>query len=175
MKSKGKLIRWNEDRGFGFIKSSNIKDDVFIHISELKKMSRSPQINDVICFDIITDGSGKNKAINASIEGVPEKPKTSYRNKTKANNLFSNIIKSILVIVIILIGYSTYPQWSGTIKSTLPVNLVNEDFTGYRCEGKQYCSQMTSCKEARFYLKNCPNVQIDGNNDGVPCESQWCN
>ncbi len=34
---------------------------------------------------------------------------------------------------------------------------------------------MTSCKEARFYLKNCPNVKIDGNNDGVPCESQWCN
>lgn len=64
---------------------------------------------------------------------------------------------------------------SSTFINSLPVNLVNEDFSGYRCEGKQYCSQMTSCKEARFYLKNCPNVQIDGNNDGVPCESQWCN
>ncbi|WP_435546973.1 excalibur calcium-binding domain-containing protein [Desulfobacterium sp. N47] len=30
-------------------------------------------------------------------------------------------------------------------------------------------------QDARFYLKNCPNVQIDGDNDGVPCESQWCN
>lgn len=45
----------------------------------------------------------------------------------------------------------------------------------YKCEGKIYCSQMTSCEEAKFYLKNCPGVKIDGDGDGIPCESQWCN
>lgn len=44
----------------------------------------------------------------------------------------------------------------------------------YQCEGKIYCSQMTSCEEATFYLRNCPNVKIDGDGDGIPCESQWC-
>lgn len=44
----------------------------------------------------------------------------------------------------------------------------------YQCEGKIYCSQMTSCEEAKFYLKNCPDVKIDGDGDGIPCESQWC-
>jgi len=44
----------------------------------------------------------------------------------------------------------------------------------YACNGKIYCSQMTSCAEAKFYLQNCPGTQIDGNNDGVPCEKQWC-
>ncbi|NJO13060.1 MAG: cold shock domain-containing protein [Gammaproteobacteria bacterium] len=24
-------------------------------------------------------------------------------------------------------------------------------------------------------LENCPNTQLDGNNDGEPCEQQWCN
>lgn len=72
MKQKGKLIRWNEDRGFGFIKSPDIKNDVFIHISELKKMARRPQVNDIIYFNHVTDGSGKKKAINAKIEGVEE-------------------------------------------------------------------------------------------------------
>ncbi|MFW1341018.1 excalibur calcium-binding domain-containing protein, partial [Vibrio parahaemolyticus] len=24
------------------------------------------------------------------------------------------------------------------------------------------------------YLSNCPNVKIDGDNDGIPCESQFC-
>ena len=33
---------------------------------------------------------------------------------------------------------------------------------------------MTSCKEARFYLKNCPNMKVDGDRDGVACERQWC-
>ena len=44
----------------------------------------------------------------------------------------------------------------------------------YRCDGRTYCSQMTSCDEAKFFLRNCPGVKMDGNNDGVPCERQWC-
>lgn len=44
----------------------------------------------------------------------------------------------------------------------------------YRCDGRTHCSQMTSCAEATYFLRNCPGVKMDGNNDGVPCEQQWC-
>lgn len=44
----------------------------------------------------------------------------------------------------------------------------------FRCDGRTHCSQMTSCAEATFFLRNCPGVAMDGNNDGVPCETQWC-
>ena len=44
----------------------------------------------------------------------------------------------------------------------------------YRCDGRTHCSQMTSCEEATFFLKNCPDVKMDGNNAGSPCEQQWC-
>jgi endonuclease YncB( thermonuclease family) len=47
--------------------------------------------------------------------------------------------------------------------------------TGQRCDGRQVCSQMTSCAEATWFLKNCPGVKMDGNRDGIPCETQWCN
>lgn len=43
------------------------------------------------------------------------------------------------------------------------------------CDGRTYCSQMTSCAEATYFLQSCPGVEMDGNNDGVPCEKQWCN
>ena len=46
--------------------------------------------------------------------------------------------------------------------------------TQYRCDGREYCSQMTSCDEAEYFLRNCPNVKMDGEGDGVPCEKQWC-
>nr|WP_312989717.1 excalibur calcium-binding domain-containing protein [Comamonas koreensis] len=36
-------------------------------------------------------------------------------------------------------------------------------------------SQITSCKEAKLFLKNCPDTKMDGDNDGVPCERQLCN
>jgi hypothetical protein len=44
----------------------------------------------------------------------------------------------------------------------------------FQCQGKRRCSEMTSCEEATFYLENCPGVEIDGDADGIPCESQWC-
>jgi len=174
MKLKGKLIRWNEERGFGFINSSSVKDDVFIHISELKHMSRRPQINDILYFDTVTEKTGKTKAINATIEGVHQKPIRPKSNKAKSSNLTSKIISIVFILGIVFVAYATYPSWSNKLVNSMPFNSVDEDFSGFSCEGKQYCSEMTSCKEARFYLKNCPNVEIDGDNDGIPCESQWC-
>ena len=44
----------------------------------------------------------------------------------------------------------------------------------WRCDGRTRCSQMRSCDEATFFLRNCPGTQMDGNHDGVPCEQQWC-
>lgn len=46
---------------------------------------------------------------------------------------------------------------------------------GYRCDGRTHCSQMRSCAEAAYFLRNCPNTAMDGDGDGVPCERQWCN
>lgn len=48
------------------------------------------------------------------------------------------------------------------------------DSTAYACSGKTKCSEMRSCAEARYYLAHCPNVEIDGDSDGEPCEEQWC-
>lgn len=44
----------------------------------------------------------------------------------------------------------------------------------FKCDGRTHCSQMTSCDEAIFFLRNCPSVKMDGDNDGIPCENQWC-
>lgn len=46
--------------------------------------------------------------------------------------------------------------------------------TPFNCDGRQYCSQMTSCAEAKAFLQNCPGMKMDGNHDGIPCETQWC-
>jgi endonuclease YncB( thermonuclease family) len=43
-----------------------------------------------------------------------------------------------------------------------------------RCDGRMRCSQMRSCAEAKYFLANCPGVEMDGDRDGIPCEQQWC-
>ncbi|HRZ05564.1 MAG TPA: thermonuclease family protein [Candidatus Competibacteraceae bacterium] len=42
---------------------------------------------------------------------------------------------------------------------------------GFSCSGKRYCREMTSCEEAKFYLNTCGVRSLDGNHDGVPCET----
>lgn len=46
--------------------------------------------------------------------------------------------------------------------------------SGFRCDGRTHCSQMTSCSEAKYFLAHCPGVKMDGDRNGIPCEQQWC-
>lgn len=43
----------------------------------------------------------------------------------------------------------------------------------FQCDGRTHCSHMRSCEEATYFIQHCPNTQMDGDNDGVPCERQW--
>jgi len=63
---------------------------------------------------------------------------------------------------------STSPQTNST-KVNEPVSNAK-----FRCDGRIYCSQMTSCEEARYFIKNCSDTKMDGDHDGIPCEGQWC-
>lgn len=39
------------------------------------------------------------------------------------------------------------------------------------CGSKRYCKEMNDCAEANFYLTQCGVSRLDGDSDGVPCES----
>lgn len=45
------------------------------------------------------------------------------------------------------------------------------DPESFSCGTKRYCREMSSCAEARFYLQQCRLANLDGDVDGVPCES----
>ncbi|MFC1750237.1 excalibur calcium-binding domain-containing protein [Pseudomonadota bacterium] len=194
--NKGTLKKWNGNKGFGFIRSGSGGPDIFIHISALRKMSRHPIIGDVIFYELHMDNNGKARAVNAIIEGVAmvkeRKPKKlSTLSKRSTNKKFSSRIIPILVIV--LIGSSAYsfvehghnsqakPLVSSQANlqpdnSSSPsyIRNVDEFANQYSCSGKTHCSQMRSCDEAIYYQNNCPNTEMDGDLDGIPCERQWC-
>ncbi len=199
---KGKLARWFDDRGFGFIKPENGKRDIFIHISALKNISRNPIVGDVIYYQVSVDNDGKNRAVNARIEGVPtehenpaswsltplinnpdieravpEKVNHSRRviHKTHHPRKSFNLMSALILIgmaIFIFSQVSKEKAFDNNVEFASPKMEKIEQ--RYQCQGKTWCSQMTSCEEATFYLNNCPGTKMDGDNDGVPCESQWC-
>ncbi len=70
-------------------------------------------------------------------------------------------------------GQTLVSSVRGLQSSSLAMNQTSGAAT-FSCDGRTYCSQMTSCAEATYFLKNCPGTRMDGNRDGVPCEKQWC-
>jgi len=177
---KGKLKRWNDDKGFGFITSDDGKD-IFIHISALKRMERRPEVGDVIIYQIDTGNDGKEKAVNAKIEGVAEiraRPVRKNYKKRSKTNWVSATLSIVLVVSIGSIVYNKFatlnPFHKESTTSIYSHAEQEENRNNYSCEGKVYCSEMTSCDEAKYYQRNCPGTKMDGDGDGIPCESQWC-
>ena len=71
-------------------------------------------------------------------------------------------------------GSGPAPDSEGQELLSLLASEPKSQTVSFKCDGRQYCSQMSSCAEAKYFLRNCLNVKMDGNNDGVPCEMQWC-
>lgn len=65
-------------------------------------------------------------------------------------------------------------EWRKANRSNKTVNDKSQPNTvsaKFSCGSKRYCNQMSSCEEAYFYLKQCGLGRLDGDGEGVPCES----
>ena len=80
--NKGQLIKWNDDRGFGFIKPSEGSKEVFLHISAVKTTGRRPKVGDTIFYELTTGTDGKISASGVSIQGVVSHSSTPQKIKT---------------------------------------------------------------------------------------------
>lgn len=83
----------------------------------------------------------------------------------------------LLGLGIIFSGIMLVPtdQTTHNTTKTQPTAAVDpKNSVSFECSGKVYCSEMISCAEAKFYLRNCPGTKLDGDKDGIPCEKQWC-
>ncbi|CAM4467255.1 excalibur calcium-binding domain-containing protein [Shewanella livingstonensis] len=139
---RGTLVRWNDEKGFGFIKPETGNDkDVFIHISTLKHMARKPMIGDEILFHRENQPDGKVKAVKASIEGIAVVSNTirttSHATKHNRNNQSYNhshnhqqhhsrsrVNRIILIMIILGLAFSGFKQYQQM--NTTPV-LTNKD------------------------------------------------
>ena len=184
---KGLLKSWFDNKGFGFIESPELNQVTFIHISTLKKMSRKPRIGDVIYFEIEQQTNGKTRAINCRIDGVSTKslkPKKhlAYKKVPEPGN------RAVLILTILGICVFAYyrlgpnsqhtptSQFKTPTNQALPAQTVPKSKSkfepNYTCDGRKHCRQMSSYQEAKFFIKNCPNTAMDGDNDGIPCENE---
>lgn len=198
---EGKLKRWNAERGFGFIVANDSGQDIFVHITAFPRDGCLPMEGEVLSFEVEPDGKGKKRAVRVlrgdappQAHAISSKPRPRHLSRAPKESSFSGkVIALMLVAAVGWYGYSRYTQRVGQIKAVAqsvdrspapaPVSLFESaqqaqpaqpTSSRFTCDGRKHCSQMTSCKEAKLFLKNCHGMEMDGNKDGVPCEQQWC-
>lgn len=188
MPQTGILRTWNEERGFGFIAPTGGGRELFVHISVFPRDGSRPTVGETLSYESGSGADGRPQAVRVIRQAIG-KPSTYPRTRVAARRNRRSPVVSLLALLLVIaigaFGYNKYrqfaqpqfaqPQSSQPAGPAIPEAVATDPSPGsFRCDGRTHCSQMTSCREARFFLKNCPGTKMDGDNDGVPCEQQWC-
>jgi cold shock CspA family protein len=170
MRYQGKITDWRDDRGFGFITPSGGGKPVFVHISAFRKGQGRPTGNELVTFELLNDPEKGFRAQNVVFFGAVFQPSV----RREGRHSLTPILGMLLLAGIGIYAWQHFSSSGAKAPPGVESMLRAKEKTNFECKGKRRCSQMTSCEEAIFYLKNCPGVEIDGDGDGIPCESQWC-
>lgn len=185
MRLSGTLRLWNDDRGFGFIAPTQGGAELFVHISALPRDGSRPTAGERVTYELGRGRDGRPQAVNVqrrAVGNTTERAHVHRRETKQKSSLFTRVIWFTILLGLGAFGFTQYqersadlllqskPSISKSELATLPATQAQ----GFNCDGRTHCSQMTSCTEAKLFLKNCPGTQMDGNNDGTPCEQQWC-
>lgn len=70
---EGKIVEWNDDRGFGFVQSPRLSDRVFFHIKDFERRGRRPAVGDSVMLSVGQDDKGRERAVTISyVEEPPQ-------------------------------------------------------------------------------------------------------
>ena len=93
----------------------------------------------------------------------------------------NRLLVVLLLGVLAWEGYSRYVSYraaregaNGSDAASAANEQAPKSASPFTCDGRTHCSQMRSCEEAVYFIRHCPGTRMDGDNDGVPCETQWC-
>ena len=178
MRTHGTLTKWNDNRGFGFITPAGGGAELFVHVSAFPRDGQRPRVGELISFETEQAPDGKSRAVRLMRPGHRARPPCPVRTRRPGNSAHGSIGTVFGLLLLLAIGYYGYTRMAAPapvapIPSRPAISLAPSP--AYHCDGRTTCPQMNSCAEARYFLQHCPNTEMDGNHDGEPCESQWCN
>ena len=179
MRTQGKITFWTGEKGYGFITPSSGAKQVFVHISSFSNRNQRPQVNQLVTFTLSADKQGRPCAV--AVTRVGEQVQKKKLRNNRSSSFKSAAVLLVVVGLAAVFAYSKYQKsQAGSLvpaRASEPSRVISNPNMSSRfsCDGRTHCTQMTSCAEAKYFIRNCPGTKMDGDGDGVPCESQWCN
>lgn len=85
MRHQGRISKWNDERGFGFISPSEGGGSVFVHISSFPRSDRRPGVNEAVSYTIAPDSRGRLQADDVRFIAAP--PAASPTRRTTRSGI----------------------------------------------------------------------------------------
>jgi cold shock CspA family protein len=187
----GKLVKWNADRGFGFVVADHGEQELFVHATAFPRDGHLPVVGEALTFEVELDKEGRKRAIRvrrpgASASSATRRSRDRLRHVEHDEGTPMGAIGTIVVAIVLVGGlawhsYTRYEERKAALLAAPRIQSQQAEAAvpaprppGFRCDGRKHCSQMTSCSEAKLFLEHCPDMETDGDKDGIPCEQQWC-
>jgi predicted negative regulator of RcsB-dependent stress response len=93
--------------------------------------------------------------------------------------------RMILILVLAIAGWYGWGKYQAYVKQQrhaeqlgksrpAPAGKGDQGVSFFRCDNRTQCKQLTSCEEAKYFIKNCPGFSVEVLGEDVPCEQQWC-
>lgn len=104
MRLQGKVLNWNDDKGFGFVEPNGGGERAFVHIKAFNPRSRRPANREVIIYELVRENNNRYKAKNIKFA---RDDKTAYkRSKTKNGSTFGGVFAIVFCIGLLVSVFS---------------------------------------------------------------------
>lgn len=188
MRFDGTLKEWSEDRGVGLIAPQHGGTPIFVHVSAFPRDTRRLKLGESVSFEIEAGADGTKRAVNVRRAGDrsahPDRPQPGRAREARrsAGRPLGSIVIALALLAAGSYAWMQYDPTGSKAPTTAPARAGDAPKAGpasspaprFRCDGRTQCSEMTSCEEAKFFLRSCTAVQLDPDNNGIPCEQEWC-
>lgn len=102
MKFQGKIINWNDGKGYGFVEPIGGGNRAFVHIKSFSNRSRRPINGDLIIYEQVNEKNGKYKAINIGLIGDKSTYKKPHNNSPTFGMFFLLAFCTFVAILLFL-------------------------------------------------------------------------
>lgn len=109
MRLQGKITRWDDDKGFGFITWHGDASSIFVHIKAFSRASRRPVVGDVVSYEMAKGKDGKSRAEKVRFSGQVKPKKQSVKKRSSGS--LPVVFTSLFVCALILSAYFERISW----------------------------------------------------------------
>lgn len=125
MRFQGKIIQWQDDKGYGFVTPNGGGQQAFVHIKSFTGAKRRPANGDLITYEAVTDGKGR---LSAKKIQFTRKPKLQYNTDTTwYGTAFAVLFYSLLYLLVWLNKLDREVLWLYSAASALLFGLCAVD------------------------------------------------